>query len=103
MRFVFPKMRISRALLMGGLCVALVLMSGMIQAAHFHASAQPDHDCALCLTMHSVAQAAAPIVLHFSSRSVASLVPARSISRPRAQIHFRLASRPPPVATSLFA
>jgi hypothetical protein len=103
MRLVFPKMRISRALLMGALCVALVLVSGMVQAAHFHASAQPDHDCALCLTMHSVAQATAPMVLHFSSRSVASLVPARAISRPRAAVHFRLASRPPPVATSLFA
>ncbi|MGC2618683.1 MAG: hypothetical protein WA414_06535 [Acidobacteriaceae bacterium] len=103
MRFVFFKMRISRALLMGVLCVTLVLLSGMVQAAHFHASAQPDHDCALCLTMHSVAQATAPIVLHFSSRSVASVVLARAISRPRAAVHFRLASRPPPAATSLFA
>jgi len=24
-------------------------MSGMIQAAHFHASGEPDHDCSLCL------------------------------------------------------
>lgn len=103
MRLVSPKMRISRALFMGVLCIALVLMSGMVQAAHFHASGQPDHDCALCLTMHSVAQATAPIVVHFSSRSVEALTLARTISRPRAAVHFRLASRPPPVATSLFA
>ena len=89
--------------MLGSLCIALVLMSGMIQAAHFHASGEPDHDCALCLSVHSVAHVAAPIVPHVCSRPVAALVPPRSIARPRPAVHFRLASRPPPSPDSLSA
>jgi hypothetical protein len=91
------KMRISRGLMLGSLCIALVLMSGMIQAAHFHADAQADHDCALCLTVHSVAQVTAPIALQFTSRPVGTLTAPRTIARARDAVHFRLASRPPPL------
>jgi hypothetical protein len=97
MRRIPAKMRVSRGLMLGSLCIALVLMSGMIQAAHFHADAQPDHDCALCLTVHNVAQAAAPIALLFTSRRVEALPGARAIARPREAVHFRLSSRPPPL------
>jgi hypothetical protein len=97
MRQILAKMRISRALVLGSLCIALVLMSGMIQAAHFHADAQQDHDCALCLTVHTVAHVTAPIALHFTSQAVESLAVARTIARPRDAVHFRLASRPPPL------
>jgi hypothetical protein len=97
MRLFPAKLRISRALVLGSLCIALVLMSGMIQAAHFHASAQPDHDCALCLTVHSVAQAAAPIALSFTSLSIETVASARAIARARDAVFFRLASRPPPL------
>jgi hypothetical protein len=96
-------MRMSWPKVLGCLCIALVLMSGMIQAAHFHASQQPDHDCALCMMVHSAVQAAAPLVLHLTSRPVERLFAARPIFRPRPAVHFRLASRPPPEATSLLA
>jgi hypothetical protein len=97
MRRILAKMHISRALALGSLCIALVLLSGMIQAAHFHASAQPDHDCALCMTAHSVAQASAPVALLFTSLRVEALPAGRTIARPRDAVHFRLASRPPPL------
>lgn len=103
MRFAFPKLRQTRSLVLGSLCIALVLMSGMIQAAHFHVSGEPDHDCSLCLTVHSVAQVATPIVLHLTSRPVERLSALRPIARPRPAVHFRLASRPPPEAPSLLA
>jgi hypothetical protein len=97
MRQIPNKIRLSRGLMLGSLLIALVLVSGMIQAAHFHADAQADRDCALCLTVHSVAQATAPMALHFISWSVESLAVARTIARPRDAVHFRLASRPPPL------
>jgi hypothetical protein len=97
MRRILVKMHISRALVLGSLCIALVLMSGMIQAAHFHADTQADHDCALCMTAHSVAQAAAPVALLFTSLRVETPPAARTIARPRDAVHFRLASRPPPL------
>jgi hypothetical protein len=103
MRFVFPKMRFSRAIALGSLCIALVLMSGMIQAAHFHADGQTDHDCSLCLTVHSVAQASAPIALCFTCQEIASPTVSRIIARPRPAVYFRLSSRPPPVLSFLVA
>jgi len=103
MRRIFTNLGVSRSVILGCLCIALVMMSGMIQAAHSHPSGQPDHDCSLCIAVHSVAQGSAPMVLHVTSRPVGSLVMARSISRPRRAVHFRLSSRPPPSAHSLLA
>jgi hypothetical protein len=80
----------------GIICVALILMSGVVQAAHTHATAQADHDCALCVAAHSVAQAAAPVILAVTSLAVAPVTGARSITRPRRAVYFRLACRPPP-------
>lgn len=94
---VLTNLRISRGLMIASLCIALVLMSGMIQAAHFHADAQTDHDCALCVTVHTVARATATIALHFTSFSVEPLAAPRTIARAREALHFRLASRPPPL------
>jgi len=102
MRSAFSRLRCSRALVLGMLSVALVLMSGMIQAAHFHTPDSTDHDCALCLAVHSTAQTTAPIELHFTSRPVARLVALRTIARPRPAVHFRLSSRPPPAPPTLF-
>jgi len=35
-------MRISRAVVLGGVCIGLVLPSGMMQAAHFHRLKGPE-------------------------------------------------------------
>ncbi len=103
MRGVDFRSRVSWAWLLGVLCIALVLMSGMVQAAHFHALGQVDHDCALCVAAHHIAQAPAAIVLLFSSRAVARVAAPRSIQHPRRPVYFRLVSRPPPVDSCLFA
>lgn len=83
-------------MLLGVFCVGLVLLSGMVQAAHFHVSGQPDHDCALCLTAHSIAQMARPMVLQMSSAAVARLAVRRARRLPRRAVILRLTSRPPP-------
>ncbi|MGA9985772.1 MAG: hypothetical protein WA891_02345 [Acidobacteriaceae bacterium] len=87
----------------GIVCIALVLMSGMVQAAHFHASAQAEHDCALCVAAHHVAQAAAPISMDLISVQVNALAPVRRLHRPRRAVYFRLSSRPPPSSSALVA
>lgn len=89
-------------MLLGMFCVALALMSGMVQAAHFHVSGQPDHDCALCIAAHSAARAAAPVEVPFTLGPVTQALPARSIATPRRAYFFRLAIRPPPPAAVLF-
>lgn len=87
--------------LLVGLCAALILMCGTIQAAHFHRDGKIDPDCALCVTVHSAVHVVHPVALHFSSRRVETVVLARSIQMPRAAVFFRLISRPPPTDSAL--
>jgi len=103
MRCVFSRPRLSWASVLGVVCIALVLMSGMVQAAHMHAGGAPDHDCALCVAAHQVAHAASPVALDCVSLAVASVAPARSLRMPRRAVFFRLISRPPPSGSALLA
>jgi hypothetical protein len=96
MRARFSPPRIRWAWWLGVFCIALVLMSGVIQVAHFHANGQVDPDCSLCLAAHQIAHVAAPITLHLTSLRVAAVVVPRTLSRPRPALAFRLISRPPP-------
>ena len=82
--------------MLGVLCIALVLMSSLAQAAHFHAG-QPDHECALCLAIHHVPRVSAAIGLEFSCRTVASLAAPRALPMPVRKFFSRLTTRPPPV------
>lgn len=87
--------------LLGILCISLVLLSGMIQAAHFHATGQTDHDCALCVAAHHVPRAAPQIALLINSRPVTRLLAPSRIRHPRRAVYFRLVSRPPPASPIL--
>jgi hypothetical protein len=103
MRRVFSRPRLNWVSALGILCIGLVLMSGMAQAAHFHASGTIDHDCALCVAAHSAANVAPAITLHLSSVQVAVVAPARRLHMPRRAVFFRLISRPPPSGSALLA
>jgi hypothetical protein len=89
--------------LFGIVCIALVLMSGVVQAAHFHASGEPDHDCTLCMAAHQVARVAPPVALTVRSVPVAKVVVPRSLTRPQPAVFFRLSSRPPPPGSAPLA
>ncbi len=94
--------RFSLVSLLGIICIALVLMSGMVQVVHSHPSGQPDHDCSLCTTAHHVIQIVALVTLAFSSLAVTGVAPEPILKRPGRYFFFKLASRPPP-AISAFA
>ncbi len=103
MRSVFSRFRLNWVSALGILCVGLVLMSGMAQAAHFHASGTIDHDCALCVTAHSTPHVAPAITLHVSGVQVAVVSPQAQLHMPRRAVFFRLISRPPPSGSALLA
>jgi hypothetical protein len=103
MNWVFSRPRLSWAAVLGIVCIVLVLMSGVAQAAHSHAATAPDHDCALCVAAHHVAYVAASITLYFISLQVTSLTAARSLRMPRRAVFFRLISRPPPSGSAVLA
>ncbi len=103
MRPVFSRLRLNWASALAILCIGLVLVSGMAQAAHFHADGAIDHDCALCVAAHHVAHAAPQVTLVLSSLAIAVVAAGTRLVRPRKAVFFRLISRPPPSASALLA
>lgn len=89
--------RLSWLSLLGIVCIALVLLTGMLQVTHSHPSGQIDHDCSLCVTAHHVAQAVVVVILALSSRPVARYVAETFTPLPRQRFVLKLANRPPPV------
>lgn len=89
--------------LLVGLCVVLVVMVGAIHAAHFHRDGRIDPDCALCVTAHCAPNVVPVIALHFTSQAIATVVLARRIHMPRAEVFIRLFSRPPPADSAILA
>ena len=94
--------RFSWLALLGFLCVLLVLISGIVQVGHTHASGEPDHSCALCVTAHNVIQVVALVTLLVSSLTVIHLAAEPTLDLPRRAFFFKLSCRPPP-AVSAFA
>ncbi|MFP5228002.1 MAG: hypothetical protein ACLGXA_10260 [Acidobacteriota bacterium] len=103
MRSDFSRIRLNWVSALGILCIGLVLVSGMAQAAHFHASGTADRDCALCVAAHQLAHTAPAITLGFSSRAVATLMMSETEAPPRRAVFFRLVSRPPPSGIAVLA
>lgn len=99
MRFVIPSQgrRPSWVSILGILCVALMLLTGVIHAAHFHANGQDDPDCALCMTAHQAVQPAAAVALILCSQPVVHRIGERIEPAPRQRFVLKLANRPPPV------
>jgi len=99
MRFVTAKRgtRLSWAAILGILCVALVLTTGVLSVTHSHPSGQIDHDCALCFTAHQVIQIAVVVTILLASRTITRLTRERFAPVPRQRFVLKLAIRPPPV------
>lgn len=103
MRFLRSRLRArsSWIALIGTVCVALVLMVGIVQVAHNHPSGHPDPDCALCVTAHQAIQIVALITLDVSSQQVEHFSPEPARRLPRHSFFFRLDCRPPPAESAL--
>ena len=83
----------------GMLCIALVLMAGMIQVLHTHPAGQVDHEgCSLCNTAHHVVKGVALVTLAVSILPVWRVASDKPIERPRQKVLHKLVNRPPPVS-----
>lgn len=92
--------RTSWVSLLGIFCIALVLLTGILQVTHVHAAGQVDHDCSLCMTAHHVAQVVVVVTLALSSQPVARFTVDRFVPLPRQRFVLKLANRPPPAASA---
>jgi hypothetical protein len=104
MRFVTPKrgIRLSWISILGIVCIALVLLTGILQVSHPQSSGHIDRDCSLCMTAHHVVQGVVVVTLELTSQPVVRFVADRFTPLPRQRFVLKLANRPPPVA-SVFA
>jgi hypothetical protein len=102
MRFLSSRLRTrsSWVALLGIVCVALVLMVGIVQVVHSHPSGHPDPDCALCVTAHQAIQVVALITLNVSSQPVEHVSLEPDLQLPRRSFFFRLDCRPPPAESA---
>ena len=91
----------SWAALLGIFCIALVLLTGMVQVAHFHPNGHIDPECSLCMTAHSAVQVVVAITLMFSWEPATRQVAESFTPLPRQRFVMKLANRPPPVAADL--
>jgi len=88
---------VSLGSVLGILCIALVLLTGVLHVAHFHPNAQNDPGCAQCVTAHQAVQVAAIIVVLLCSQRVVHRIAERVEPAPRQRFVLKLANRPPPV------
>lgn len=87
---------------LGMLCIALVLFTGVVQATHSHPAGQTDHgDCALCSTAHHTAQVVALVSLELTVQPVVPVPVDRPIDRPVTRVLIKLANRPPPAVPAV--
>lgn len=76
--------------------MALVLLTGVLQVTHSHATGQIDHDCSLCVTAHQAVQIAIVVTIFVTSRPVIHFTRERFTPLPRQRFVLKLANRPPP-------
>jgi hypothetical protein len=89
--------RRSLVVFLGIVCVALVLVTGILQVTHAHANGQIDHDCSLCFTAYQAVQIAVVVTVLLVSQPVARCTPEQFTPLPRQRFVLKLANRPPPV------
>ena len=82
--------------ILGILCIALVLTTGILSVTHSHPSGQIDHDCALCFTAHQVVQISVFVTVLLTSQPIAGFIRERFAPLPRQRFVLKLANRPPP-------
>lgn len=90
-------MRLSWVSILGILCISLVLVTGIVHVAHFHANGQVDQDCTLCVTVHQAVQVTAVVAVVLCSQPVVHRIAERIELAPRQRFVQQLANRPPPV------
>ena len=83
--------------ILGIVCIALVLFTGILQVTHSHPNGQIDRDCSLCFTAHHTVQAVVAVTLQVSSQPIARLAREQFAPLPRQRFVLKLAIRPPPV------
>lgn len=99
MRFVTAERgpRRSWAAWLGIVCIALVLLTGILRVSHSHPDGRIDPDCSLCMTAHTVAQVVVVVAIQVTSQPVVRyVIETYSAPLPGQPFVLKRANRPPP-------
>jgi hypothetical protein len=98
-KYTASSMRSRWRILLGVVCIALIMVGGLVSVTHTHSQREITHqDCGLCVTAHMAIQVAVTV----TQVCVAQVFTRVETSRPVASHdfipQFALFSRPPPTA-----
>jgi hypothetical protein len=100
--FTQPRLRSPWTVFLGILCISLLLVGGLVSAAHNHVAATASHqDCGLCVSAHMAIQVAASVTQVLVCGVFTSVETVSPLPRRQFLPQFALFSRPPPADSNL--
>jgi len=102
-KYTTSQMRSPWRILLGVLCIALVMLSGVAAATHSHSHGEVSHqDCGLCVTAHMAIQIAVTVTQVCVVQVFTRVEASSPIASLQLAPQFALFSRPPPADANLF-
>jgi hypothetical protein len=91
--------RSSWRIVLGVVCIALIMLGGLVSATHTHSQREITHqDCGLCVTAHMAIQVAVTVTQVCVAQVFTRVEASRPIVVHDFNPQFALFSRPPPAA-----
>ena len=96
-RYPTSQMRSPWRIILGVLCITLLMLSGVVSAAHSHPDGEVSHpDCGLCVTAHMAIQVAVTVTQVCVAQVFTRVEASSPIASHQFTPQFSLFSRPPP-------
>jgi quinol-cytochrome oxidoreductase complex cytochrome b subunit len=93
------RMRSPWRIVLGVVCIALIMVGGLVSATHTHSQREITHqDCSLCVTAHMAVQVAVTVTQVCVAQVFTRVEASRPIVAHDFTPQFALFSRPPPAA-----
>ncbi len=90
-------MRTPWRIVVGVLCIALIMLGGIVSVTHSHAQGESSHqDCGLCVTAHMAVQVAVTVTQVCVAQVFTRVETSSPIAQPQFTPQFALFSLPPP-------
>lgn len=101
-KYTTSHMRSPWRIFLGVLCIALVMLGGVVTATHSHSHGEVSHqDCGLCVTAHMAIQIAVTVTQVCIAQVFTRVEASSPIALLQFAPQFALFSRPPPAVANL--
>jgi len=98
-KYTTSQLRSPWRVLLGVLCISLIMVAGVVAAAHTHSQHEITHsDCSLCVTAHVAVQIAVTVTPICIAQVFTRVEASSPVARAQFIPQYALFSRPPPAA-----